>query len=46
MTKLGCTKTTSTDSNFGTSAPSLSWSTSFSVLPSNLIVLGDNNSSL
>ena len=33
---------TSTDSNFGTSSPSLSWSTSFFVPPNNLIVLGDN----
>ena len=29
LTRLQCTKTTSIDSNFGISSPSLSWSTSF-----------------
>ena len=38
MTKLKCTKATSADSSFGTSSPSLSW-TSFFVLPYSLIIL-------
>ena len=46
LTKLQCTQTTSTDSSFGTSSPSLSLSTSFFVMPNSFSVSGDNNSSL
>ena len=46
LTKLQCTKATSTDSNFGTSSPSLSWSTSFLIRLSNFTVSRDNNCSL
>ena len=46
LAKLQCTKTTSTDSNFGTISPFLSLSTTFFVLPYNLIVSGVNNSNL
>ena len=48
MIKLQCTKTTSNliDSNFGTFSLFLSESTSFLVLPINLIVSGVNNSNL
>ena len=46
LTKLQCTKTTSTDSNFGTFSLFLSDTTSFFVLPHNLIVSGVNNSNL
>ena len=42
LNKLQCTKTTSTDSNFGASSLSLSW-TSFLVPPYNY---NDNNSNL
>ena len=37
---------TSKGSNFGIFSPFLSWSTSFFVLPKNLLVSGDNNSNL
>ena len=40
------TKSTSTDSSFVTSSPSLSLSTSFFAYPYNFIVSGDNNSNL
>ena len=43
LTKLHCTKKSSADSNFGTFSPSLSWSTSFFVLPYNFIVSKDNS---
>ena len=46
LTRLQSTRATSTDSNCGTSSPSLFWPTSFFVLPNNLIVSGDNNSCL
>ena len=45
FTRLQCTKTTSTNSNFSTS-PSLSWLTSFFVLPNSFVVSDDNNSNL
>ena len=40
---LQFTKTTLAESNFGISSPSLSWSTSFFVLPNDFVVSGDNN---
>ena len=46
LTKLQCIKTTLIDSNFGTSSPSLSLSTSCLALPDNITVSGDNNSYL
>ena len=46
MTTLQWTKTTLTDSNFGTFSQFLRLSTSFFVLPNNLIVPGVNSSNL
>ena len=46
LTKLQCTKTTSTDSKFGAFSSSLSWSTYFYVLPNHFIVSVDHNFSL
>ena len=43
LNKLQCTKTTSTDSNFGASSLYLPWPTSFLVPPYNS---NDNNSNL
>ena len=44
--KLQCTKTSSTDSNFGASFPSLSWPTSFFVFSNNFIISESNNTNL
>ena len=46
LARMQCIKTTSTDSSFGTSSPSLSLSASFFVLPNSFIISVDNNSSL
>ena len=46
FTSLQCTKATSTVSNFGTSSPSLSWSTSLFLVPNNFIVSEGNSSNL